>query len=111
MKTSYFSKIKNREDISICVSIALYTQRWWRRKIQEAQELAPGKAMLQRGYSYGDYVKLLKKRRLKPQAIYKKYKDCVLICHEKDNSGCHRRMVIRWLNENLGIEEPIEEIE
>lgn len=111
MKTTYFNKIKNDSDISNCVSIALYKPTWWSRKIQEAPELMPGKQMLRSGYTYEEYVELLEKRRLKPQKIYKKYKDCVLVCHEKDPRKCHRKMIVQWLQEHLDMDDEFEEIE
>ncbi len=58
--------------------------------------------MVKHGYDYEEYrSKVLKN--LNAQMIYKKYKDKILLCWEKDASGCHRRMVAKWIFEELGI--------
>ena len=33
-----------------------------------------------------------------------KGKDIILLCHEKEGDFCHRRLVAKWLSENLNIE-------
>ena len=46
---------------------------------------------------------------LNPQDVYNKLyelsvgKDCVLLCYEKSDDFCHRHIVAKWLEDNLGI--------
>ena len=39
-------------------------------------------------------------------ACNRKYKDKVILCWEKDPTNCHRRMLAKWLEDNLKISIP-----
>lgn len=46
--------------------------------------------------------------KLNPEVIYNKLTcndscDCILMCWEKPNQFCHRHLVAKWLENNLGI--------
>jgi len=41
--------------------------------------------------------------KLDAQSIYNTLKDNVLLCWEKDNTFCHRKIVADWIEEKLGI--------
>lgn len=44
--------------------------------------------------------------KLNPQDIYNRFKNNVLLCWEPPGEFCHRRIVAKWIEENLGIEVP-----
>lgn len=44
--------------------------------------------------------------KLDPQHVYNMFKNNVLLCWENPGEFCHRRIVAKWIKENLGIEVP-----
>lgn len=40
---------------------------------------------------------------LDPEEIYNDLKDKILLCYEKPSDFCHRHLVAKWLNRNLGL--------
>lgn len=106
MKTSYFAKPGMKANPA-AVSIALYTPRWW-GKGRRAPELAPTKAMLNAGYSYGEYIALLESRGLTPKDVYKKMKGKIACCWEKepftDDTICHRSFLAQWVELGVGLD-------
>lgn len=44
--------------------------------------------------------------KLNPQDIYNMFKNNVLLCWELPGEFCHRRIVAKWIEENIGIEVP-----
>ena len=73
------------------------------------RELAPSKELLY-GYKYGnitedEYIKTYSFEvldRLNPIEIYNKIKGKVILCYCGKDSFCHRRLIIEWLQKNLG---------
>ena len=50
------------------------------------------------------YQEVLSK--LDPGKVASDLDGCILLCHEKDNTFCHRRIVAEWLEAALGIKVP-----
>jgi len=98
MQTSYFANYKGLD----AVSIAVGSPKWYSG--DKAPELMPTWKMVKAGYSYEEYIELLKSRGLTAGEVYEKYKGKVLLCWEKDRSECHRGMLARWIKEEIGIE-------
>lgn len=113
MQTSYFAHPGVRklapEYPDRFVSIARLKPSWW--KGGEFSRLAPPASLLRRyrnkRISWEQYrteyrAQVLAK--LDPQAVYTRFKDCILLCYEKPGVNCHRRLVAEWIGETLGIE-------
>lgn len=111
MKTGYFGKAKSypQDKGYRFVSIARYNSFW---KGEEFKILAPPAEIIkikdEKIYTKLYYEKVLNK--LNPQEIYNQLGDnAVLLCYESweairsGNSICHRRIVAKWLETNLGI--------
>jgi hypothetical protein len=102
--TSYFANYK-KED---AVSIAFSTPNWF--KGEEYKKLAPPKKLL---YDYKSGLVDEKKYReiyskevlneLNPSEIAKELNNKVILCYEKPEDFCHRRLVAEWLENNLDI--------
>lgn len=121
MNTSYFAKYKNTNGDA--VSIALSTPFWYGKnkgwpKIKTYSTLFPTWNMIreyknsnaknrEQIYIEAYYKEILSK--LNPQEVYNDLKDKVLLCYEKPNDFCHRRLVAEWLQNNLDVK--IEEIQ
>jgi hypothetical protein len=50
------------------------------------------------------YEEVLSK--LDPKQVSLDLDGCILLCHEKDRTFCHRRVVAEWLEAKLGIKVP-----
>jgi len=50
------------------------------------------------------YEEVLSK--LDPKQVAADLEGCILLCHEKDSTFCHRRIVAEWLEAALGIKVP-----
>lgn len=54
-----------------------------------------------------DYIELLHSRQLTAEYVYSLLPEqAILLCFEKDETYCHRRMLARWLETNLNITIP-----
>ena len=111
MKTSYFSNKQAASDPN-AVSIARWPPRWWgsrRRYIS----LAPSIDLLNRskaGLSWPEYVKEYQREilgKLDPAKVLSDLGDeAILLCWEKPDEDCHRRLVAEWLEKHLDIKVP-----
>lgn len=105
MKTSYFSKYKETNG----VSIALGTPEWFSGQIEV--RLQPTWDMI-KGIKTGNISKEFYEKiyydnilsKLDPNDIYYKYKNSVLLCWERIGEFCHRRIVASWIEKSIGIE-------
>jgi uncharacterized protein YeaO (DUF488 family) len=104
MNTSYFAKYKGNN----AVSIALSTPNWF--KGREYKKLAPTYEILKNYRRTADKVQYVKDynekilNKLNPQEIYDELgENAVLLCYEKSHVFCHRHVVSKWLEKNLGI--------
>lgn len=104
MHTSHFWRFHHEHD-SRLVSIALKTPAWFQGRTYPA--LAPRLDMLpmeEEDY-LPEYQKILYK--LDPRQVYEDLgPDAILLCWERPGAFCHRRLVARWLEKNLGVEVP-----
>ena len=111
MYTGYFGNIKNYDNNQNYnfVSIARFNRFW---KGKEYKKLAPPAEIIkiedENLYTKIYYEKVLNK--LNPKEVYAELGDnAVLLCYEKwddikdGKTFCHRRIVAKWLEENLGI--------
>ena len=106
MKTSYFSKYKDADGISICAN----KPYWFSGKVYP--DLYPKWSFLSQykidgnedRYEKEYYAQVLNK--LDPQKVYDDLKDSVLLCYEKSGKFCHRRLVAEWIENELGVEVP-----
>lgn len=108
MRTSYFSKYKDNNGISICTRPPV----WFIGK--EYRKLAPKYWMLM-AYKKGkiteeEYIEIYKTEvlsKLDPMKVYDDLinlcgEDSVLLCWEASGKFCHRHIVSEWLNDELG---------
>jgi hypothetical protein len=109
MKTSYYSKYKGDNG----VSIALSKPKWY--SCREYKKVAPNWNILSRYKQDGDeeeYIKEYYKQildKLDPLTIYNELgENAVLLCWESSEKFCHRHIVAEWLMDNLGVK--IEEL-
>jgi len=104
IKTSYFANYKKDD----AVSIAFSTPNWF--KGEKYKKLAPPKKLLF-DYKSGlvnekEYREVYLKdvlNKLNPSEIAKELNNKVLLCYEKPEDFCHRRLATEWLEENLNI--------
>jgi hypothetical protein len=106
MKTpSYQAEKKN--NFKDCVAISIGVPKTFKGRI--AHELCPTWGMVNAGYSYDQYVELLRKRKVVAQQVLKKYADKVLLCYElkadcdEGRTCCHRHYLAKWIHECTGI--------
>ena len=111
MKTGYFGKIKSypKDKGYKFVSIARFNKFW---QGEEYKKLAPPAEIIkiegEELYTKLYYEKVLNK--LSPRQVYEELGDnAVLLCYESwkaiesGNATCHRRIVAKWFEDNLGI--------
>ena len=111
MKTGYFAKVKKypKDKGYDFISIARFNKFW---KGAEYKKLAPPAEFIKiedkELYTKLYYEKVLNK--LNPQEVFKELGDnAVLLCYESWESiksgaaTCHRRIVAKWLEDNLGV--------
>ena len=111
MKTGYFGKVRNypKDKGYRFVSIARFA-KFWDDDIYS--KLAPPTEIIklkdEKLYEQIYYEKVLSK--LNPQQVFDELGEhAVLLCYEKfsdienGKAFCHRRMVAKWLEENLGV--------
>ena len=102
--TSYFANYKQED----AVSIAFSTPNWF--KGEKYKKLAPPKKLLY-DYKSGlvdekEYREIYSKEvlnKLNPNEVAKKLNNKVLLCYEKPEDFCHRKLVAEWLENNLDI--------
>ncbi len=111
MKTGYFGKMKSypKDKGFKFVSIARFNKFWTG---DEYKKLAPP-ANIIKLENKELYIKLYYDQvlnKLNPQEVYNELGDnAVLLCYEKysdienGTAVCHRRLVAKWLEDNLGI--------
>lgn len=109
--TGNFANVKKyREAGYYTVSIALSARYYSGASIKE---LAPKREWIDEPENV--YTPIYKKKilsKLNPLTIFNRLKalssgeNVVLLCHEKEGDFCHRRIVAKWLEENLSIEVP-----
>ena len=108
IQTSYFARAANLPN---SVAISQGIPDWY--KGSRYQLLAPSWDII--------HIKdpeLYKKRycqevlsKLDPKQVAADLDGCILLCHEKDSTHCHRRIVAEWLEGGLGIKVPEMEFE
>ena len=108
IQTSYFARAANLPN---SVAISQGIPDWY--KGSRYQLLAPSWDII--------HIKdpeLYKKRycqevlsKLDPKQVAADLDGCILLCHEKDSTHCHRRIVAEWLEAALGIKVPEMEFE
>jgi hypothetical protein len=111
MKTSYFAKYKGLDGPGVCIAgkAPEYNTEWG---YLIYKPLAPKYWFFKKYKEDGDenyyteqYYKCVLNQ-LDPVKIYEEFKDCVLLCYEKPGDFCHRRIVAKWLETELGIVVP-----
>lgn len=111
--TSYFAMDRKIPDTVKRLSIARWTPRWYKENI--GIKLAPPEDILREYKKTGDFEKLSKgykervldKLDLVEVLFYIEERtnsillsdDVVLLCYEKSDCPCHRRLLREWLNE------------
>lgn len=105
MFTSYFSRYRNRPN---GVSIALYPPKTFKGRLYP--QLAPLPWIFFRfknGGTEEEYIKDFYENvldKLDPQTVYDDLgPDAVLCCYEGSDAFCHRKLVAKWLMDNLNI--------
>ena len=106
MMTSYFGKSGNTPG---AISISLYPPKWW--SSHTYPPLAPTRDML-RISDFDEYRRMYWIRvlgNLDPDVVYEELVSMtapyepILLCFEKEKSGCHRSLVSYWLESCLEI--------
>jgi Protein of unknown function, DUF488 len=102
--TSYYANVKNLSPEMVPVGISQGKNRWVTVEYYD-KRLAPTWKMMKspRAVYDKEFAEALNK--LDAQEVYDSLPDnAVLLCYEKYNDWCHRRMVAEWLEDELGIE-------
>jgi uncharacterized protein (DUF488 family) len=107
MQTSYYSKYKGLN----AVSISLSKPQWYQKTCRQYKKLAPSWDLLNKYKKDKDeefYIKQYYEtvlNKLDAKTVYEELgEDAVLLCWEKSGDFCHRRLVAEWLQDKLGIE-------
>jgi deoxycytidylate deaminase len=111
MKTSYFANRVAAADphaVAICRGVP----RWFKGRIYDP--LRPSWKLLQEAkdgtISHEDYERCYRAEvlaALDPARVRQELgDDAILLCWERPDAPCHRRLVARWLEEALGLEVP-----
>ena len=104
MKTSSFKYYAGDMGVAIC----LYPPIYWEG--MQFPALAPTKSIFydkksgkidEKEYERRYRAEVLLK--LNPQHIYNMFKNNVLLCWEEPGKFCHRRIVVKWLNETIKV--------
>lgn len=105
--TSYFARASKIVPDRRLVSIALTTPEGWGGAY--LRELNPSPALLHsiknNEISNKEYEEIYRRDildNLNPKEIANKLLGKVMCCWEKSGSFCHRHIVLKWLEENLG---------
>jgi uncharacterized protein YeaO (DUF488 family) len=111
MKTSYFANRRAAADPQ-AVAISRGVPRWFKGRVYDP--LRPSWKLVQ-GAKSGELSHEEYERRyraevlegLDPATVVRELgDDAVLLCWERPDAPCHRRLVARWLEERLGIAVP-----
>ena len=103
MNTSYFAVYRGDNG----VNIALYKPRWYSGI--SYPKLAPTPDILKKykkDLNVEEYIVAYQRDvldKLRPDEVYDQLFDKTLLCYETSNSFCHRHLVARWLENNLGV--------
>lgn len=110
--TSYFAnRLKLQNAGIISVSIALYPPRWFRGII--TKYVSPTYDILHNTSTEEEYTKRFNSEILNHRDPKKfiqsleqtaRGKDIALCCFEMPNEFCHRHLVAKWMNEQLGLD-------
>ena len=107
MKTSCFKYYKGEDGVAICI----YPPADWTGCRYPALE--PDRqtfyAVKAHQINNEQFEKLYREQtlsRLDPKEIYNLFKHNVLLCWELPGEPCHRRIIAKWIEENLHIEVP-----
>lgn len=105
MFTSNYASLHKISGDLYPVAISQGVPKWYRGRVDK--RLAPTWAMLRMNREDYDRAFALHLERLDAEQIYRELgENAVLICYEKHNDWCHRRMVAEWFEYYLGIEVP-----
>jgi sulfatase maturation enzyme AslB (radical SAM superfamily) len=103
IQTSYFAKAARLPN---AVAISQGIPDWYNGA--RYKPLAPSWELVKGGdrtrFKEEYYQEVLSK--LDPKQVAADLDGKVLLCHEKDSTYCHRRIVAEWLEESLGISVP-----
>jgi len=103
IQTSYFAKAADHPN---AVAISQGIPAWY--KGRRYKQLAPSWDLIHTKdsilYKKRYHQKVLSK--LDPKQVASDLDGCILLCHEKDSTHCHRRIVAEWLEAALGIQVP-----
>ena len=105
MKTSYFAKSsKDPNAVSIARSCpAGFKGRVYKKLAPPYSLLKKYKEDLDEDFYTKEYNEILAK--LNPETVYEELgPDVVLLCWELSGKFCHRRLVAKWLSDNLGLD-------
>ena len=107
MKTSNFKTYKGDKGVAICIYPPIdWMDARYPALEPDRQTFFAKKAdqITEEQYEQQYRERVLSK--LDPQKIYDTLKGQVLLCWENPGEFCHRRIVAKWIEENLGIEVP-----
>jgi len=103
IRTSYFAKAANHPN---AVAISQGIPQWYHGA--RYKPLAPSWEIIHikdpELYRQRYFQEVLSK--LDPSQVASELDGCILLCHEKDSTHCHRRIVAEWLEAALGITVP-----
>ena len=103
IQTSYFGRAANLPN---AVAISQGIPKWYTGA--RYKPLAPSWELINLKepelYKKRYYEEVLSK--LDPKQVASDLDGCILLCHEKDRTFCHRRIVAEWLEAALGIKVP-----
>jgi uncharacterized protein (DUF488 family) len=107
MKTSNFKIYKGDKGVAICIYPPLDWSGAKFPALEPSRKLffeRKAEHITQEEYEKGYRGEILSQ--LDPKNIYDQLKDQVILCWEAPGKFCHRRIVAKWIFENLGIEVP-----
>jgi hypothetical protein len=111
VKTSYFANRRAVDDPH-AVAISRGVPRWFKGRVYDP--LRPSWKLLQEAKQgtirHDDYERRYRAEVLAPldPAVVRRElgDDAILLCWERPDASCHRRIVARWLEEALGLAVP-----
>lgn len=107
MKTSYYANLKNLKKGDEPIAISRGVPEFFNGKSYPS--LAPPWDLVKEKDKkiFADRYKKEVLEKLNPEKIFQDLgENAVLLCWEKDEKHCHRRLVALWLEENLKAEKP-----
>jgi len=103
MNTSYFAKYKGLNSISISIG----KPKWYDG--ESYPQLYPTWDMVMEYKKTTDHILYTRKYistilgKLDPAEVYNDLNDKVLLCWEKSTEFCHRQIVAKWIELNMGV--------